>query len=68
MVVLGILIALQINNWNGERKDRGMETNYLKNLKKELIFNIQLGKEQIEFSDFQVKNGRLILTSTEQLD
>jgi len=63
LVVIGILIALQINNWNEERKDRKMEINYLKNLKNELIFNIQFGKEQIEFSDFQAKNGRLILAS-----
>lgn len=63
LVVIGILIALQINTWNEESKDRRLETDYLVNLKKELVFNIQLGVEQIEFSDFQVKNGEKILAS-----
>ena len=65
LVVIGILIALQINAWNGERKDRKLEINYLENLKKELVFNIQLALEQNEFSDFQIKNGELILASLE---
>ena len=36
LVVIGILIALQINNWNENRKDRLVEINYLKNLKHDL--------------------------------
>src|SRR5210317_597667 len=36
LVVIGILIALQINNWNEERKDRMVEIKYLKNLKHDL--------------------------------
>lgn len=32
LVVLGILIALQINNWNQNRVDKKMEHTYLKNL------------------------------------
>ena len=35
LVVLGILIALQINNWNENRKDRIQETAILNNLKKD---------------------------------
>lgn len=37
LVVLGILIALQINNWNEHRKDQQKEQHYLKNLKDDLI-------------------------------
>lgn len=37
LVVIGILIALQINNWNETNKDRKIESNYLVALKKELI-------------------------------
>ena len=33
LVVIGILIALQINNWNEERKDRASEADILHNLK-----------------------------------
>jgi len=36
LVVIGILIALQINNWNENRKERLIEINYLKNLKHDL--------------------------------
>ncbi len=36
LVVLGILIALQINNWNEERKQRQKEVIYLTELKKGL--------------------------------
>jgi len=61
LVVIGILIALQINTWNEERKERRLESSYLANLRKELVFNIQLGNEQIEFNDFQIKNGKLVL-------
>lgn len=41
LVVIGILIALQINNWNTERIERKRENNYLVNLKRDL--NKQLG-------------------------
>lgn len=37
LVVIGILIALQINNWNEERKLRNEEITYLNNLKSDLV-------------------------------
>jgi hypothetical protein len=36
LVVIGILIALQINNWNENRKERLIEIKYLSNLKHDL--------------------------------
>ena len=33
LVVIGILIALQINNWNENRKDENLEIEYLKGIK-----------------------------------
>ena len=36
LVVIGILIALQINNWNEERKDRKLEKNYVELLTQDL--------------------------------
>jgi len=44
LVVIGILIALQINNWNEVRKDRASELDILHNLKEELLRN----KEELE--------------------
>ena len=40
LVVLGILIALQINNANEDRKQRRLELDYLQNLKTDLKLNI----------------------------
>ena len=37
LVVIGILIALQINNANEGRKERDREVNYLRNLKADLV-------------------------------
>ena len=41
LVVIGILIALQINNWNEERSLRGVETKMLKNIKNSLQSDIE---------------------------
>jgi hypothetical protein len=40
LVVIGILIALSINNWNEERKNRSREQSILKNLQSDFIANI----------------------------
>lgn len=39
LVVIGILIALQINNWNEIRKDRNKELAYLENIREDLTIN-----------------------------
>jgi hypothetical protein len=39
LVVIGILIALQINNWNENQKTRNIEQQYLLDLKEEFSFN-----------------------------
>ena len=46
LVVIGILIALQINNWNESRKEQNKERNYLTNLQRDL-------KNQIKSIDIQ---------------
>jgi len=48
-VVIGILIALSINNWNEERKERNKEINYLKNLKVDLKNEILNSEEFAEY-------------------
>jgi len=40
LVVIGILIALSINNWNEERKNRNREQSILKNLQSDFKANI----------------------------
>ncbi|WGK65858.1 DUF6090 family protein [Croceiramulus getboli] len=55
LVVIGILIALQINNWNEDRKARAMEIVILENLKTDLTldtldinFNLKYYKQFID--------------------
>lgn len=40
LVVLGILIALQINNWNSARQDRARERVYLANIRSDLVEDV----------------------------
>ena len=47
LVVIGILIALSINNWNEWKKERVRETNLLFDLKDNLERNIVLAKDGI---------------------
>lgn len=41
LVVIGILIALSLNNWNETRKDQNSEKAILKDLKKEFQSNLE---------------------------
>jgi hypothetical protein len=61
LVMVGILLALQVNNWNEERKERIVEREYLESLKAELNANKNIALFQIEFSKFQSANASLIL-------
>ncbi len=47
LVVIGILIALQINNWNENRKDEIKEHAYLSNLKKDISKDIDINTHYI---------------------
>ncbi len=48
LVVIGILIALQINNWNEDLKTEKREFVYLENIKADLLLNIEELNEFIE--------------------
>src|SRR5210317_1967479 len=48
LVVVGILIALSINNWNEERKQNELETVYLKRLHNELKKDIVTFSNEIQ--------------------
>lgn len=47
LVVVGILIALQINNWNENKKTTRLEEKYLELLKKEFSYNLERLEEVI---------------------
>jgi len=48
LVVIGILIALSINNWNEWRKDREKEKIILNDLAKNIVINIQTFQNDID--------------------
>jgi len=51
LVVIGILIALQINTWNENQKLRTQEIIYLDNLKNDIITQIQMLDVYIDFEN-----------------
>ena len=67
LVVIGILIALQINNWNNNRIEDQVETNILKeilvNLKKDVV-NMNL---KIEFNNNKAMHNNVSFPSLELL-
>jgi hypothetical protein len=77
LVVIGILIALQINNWNEERKEGLIEQNYLKRLLvdlendyKTLTFSKRLSKvriNQINLLTDVIKNPKLSNENPKQI-
>lgn len=54
LVVVGILIALQINNWNDGRQARAAEIRYLHNIRADLTANIE------EIDTFLVQRGAAV--------
>ena len=75
LVVIGILIALQINNWSQSQKEKKIEANYLKNitadLKEQLTsIEVQMAYERSYYEatsriiDFYNKNQEFSLDST----
>lgn len=49
LVVIGILIAIQLNTWKKEVQSRKMEKTYLVNLRNDLIIQQEINQEQIDF-------------------
>ncbi len=70
LVVIGILIALSINNWNGQRKLQKIEQEYLLSLQSE--FNTNLDKINFSIAENETIingiNGLLNLFDNEMLD
>ncbi|MEZ4856398.1 MAG: DUF6090 family protein [Gelidibacter sp.] len=61
LVVIGILIALQVNNWNENRKQREQEKIYLQNLSDDLNTQIQVLDNAINFESIIIKDTKDIL-------
>jgi len=61
LVVIGIFIALQVNNWTEERKLRSIEKNVLMDLRSELYANISRLDSIINERENVLAAGRLLL-------
>ena len=61
LVVIGILIALQINNWNENRKDNIAESNILQDIKGSISTDIQQLKLRIELAEGDIHSADIIL-------
>ena len=61
LVVIGILIALQINNTNEANKARVKELHYLKNIKTDLLLNIDNINSFIETRETKIKSANIVL-------
>jgi len=61
LVVIGILIALQVNNWNEQRKQRNNELHYLRNLKNDLQLNIAEIDRYIANRDSRTESAKIVL-------
>ncbi|MBT8393462.1 MAG: hypothetical protein KJN66_01295 [Bacteroidia bacterium] len=56
LVVIGILIALQINNWNEERKNELKEDVYLKGIKNDLEMDVIYMDRITHFNNKRIQN------------
>ena len=61
LVVIGILIALQINTWNEERRNRSKEQQYLNNLKQDFENQILEINSQINYEKKFLTSSQAIL-------
>ncbi|MBT8220052.1 MAG: hypothetical protein KJP00_09510 [Bacteroidia bacterium] len=66
LVVIGILIALQINTWNEERKARIREVKLLKELKSNLLVNQHRLSQQIDEETTYFNSAKIIVNHLDQ--
>lgn len=66
LVVIGILIALQINNWNEDRKNRAIERSMLLEYQEELRFNFEELKSGIESMEGRANSCFVLLKVIEE--
>jgi len=65
LVVIGILIALQVNNWNEELKNRRSERAYLERLSRDIDLDAVALKDAIENAESWAQAAGFVLTALE---
>jgi len=61
IVVIGIFVGLQVNNWNEERRDRGRELTYLQGIAADLDESIASIQQSIGYSNDRVALDELLI-------
>ena len=61
LVVLGILLALQIDNWNDERQLRQLETKYLREIRNNLQLDLSDIDHSLEFTEWRIRSNSIVL-------
>ena len=61
LVMVGILLALQVNTWNEERKDRILEKEVLISLKQTLESNVSILEERVSYFNTALESGKIIM-------
>ena len=61
LVVIGILIALQLNNWNNHRQVKQLEVTYLKEIDKHLMMDSVDVQFNIAFNQVRLRAGQMVL-------
>ena len=64
LVMIGILLALQVNNWNENRKIRNEEKSALFNLREDFEFNFSSIEDLIRTTNREIETGLKILSNT----
>ena len=69
LVMIGILLALQVNNWNEIRKERAKESSYLERLKENLLVDKNQFELNVEFYNqvFDYGNSAISYSNGEDL-
>ena len=65
IVVLGVLVALWIENWNSDRKDHILESEYVSSLIADLELDDASIRDAMQFAEHIANNGRRVLKSIE---
>ena len=65
LVVLGVLLALQLDNWNEQRKDRALFQDYLIQLQADLRQDINQAERRIEASTFLDERAAYLISVIE---
>ena len=60
LVMIGILLALQVNNWNEQRKERAVEKAFLLDLKDEIAINMEELSKQINSAESKISGAKKI--------